>query len=105
MYACQDYDFDYQNHLQSFPARFGIKAALQLSVVSHLVTVGLLALLGASLSLSWPYWAALGVTVILLALEHTLVHPDDLTHINIAFFNINSIISICLFLGILATIL
>ncbi len=105
IYACQDYDFDRQNHLHSFPARFGIKAALQLSIFCHIVTTALLVFLGISLVLTWPYWIALVVSAVLLTMEHVLVRPDDLTHINLAFFNLNSIISICLFLGILAAII
>ncbi len=34
---------------------------------------------------------------LLLAYEHWLVRPDDLTRINVAFFNVNAIISLGLF--------
>ena len=104
IYACQDYDFDRRNHLHSIPARFGLKPALQVSILCHIITVGLLVLLGISLDLSWPFWLALVVTTILLSMEHFLVRPDDFTHLNLAFFNINSVISICLFLGIIGTL-
>jgi 4-hydroxybenzoate polyprenyltransferase len=104
IYACQDYDFDRQFHLHSIPARFGMKFALDLSVFCHLMTLGLLAWLGINLALTWPYWIALLITAFLLSMEHVLVKPDDLSHLNLAFFNINSVISICLFLGILGTL-
>ena len=48
-------------------------------------------------ALGWVYWLAVAAVAILLAWEHWLVRPDDLTRVNIAFFNINSIISIGLF--------
>jgi 4-hydroxybenzoate polyprenyltransferase len=104
IYACQDYDFDRQQHLHSIPARFGLRPALALSAACHVFTVALLAGLGAGLGLAWPFWLALAVTCGLLALEHVLVRPDDLSHLNLAFFNLNSIISICLFVGILGAL-
>jgi 4-hydroxybenzoate polyprenyltransferase len=105
IYACQDYDFDRQQHLHSIPARFGIRPALALSAICHIFTAALLAGLGAGLGLAWPFWLALAVTCGLLALEHTLVRSDDLSQLNLAFFNRNSIISICLFAGILGSLL
>ncbi len=105
IYACQDYDFDRQQHLQSIPARFGLRPALALSAVCHVCTAALLAGMGAGLGLAWPFWVALAVTCGLLALEHVLVRPDDLSHLNLAFFNLNSIISICLLVGILGSLL
>jgi len=40
----------------------------------------------------------------LLIYEHNLVRPDDLSRINVAFFNINSYISVTLFVGVLAAL-
>jgi 4-hydroxybenzoate polyprenyltransferase len=104
IYACQDIDFDRLQHLYSIPACFGISPALILSTLSHAITLFLLFYLGQYLGLSWPYWIAFGITLLLLFLEHLLVKPDNLTHLNLAFFNINSVISICLFLGILGSL-
>jgi 4-hydroxybenzoate polyprenyltransferase len=104
IYACQDYDFDRKNQLHSIPARFGIKAALWISAGCHFVTILLLIALGIIFNFGWPYCLAMVITTILLSLEHILVRPDDLSHLNLAFFNLNSIISICLFLGILGAL-
>ncbi len=41
------------------------------------------------------------IIAMLLVIEHKLVKPDNLDHINIAFFHMNSIISVLLFLGVL----
>jgi 4-hydroxybenzoate polyprenyltransferase len=60
--------------------------------------------LGVLTGLGWPYWLGLVLVAALLAWEHLLVHPDDLSRINLAFFNINSYISITLFLSILFSI-
>lgn len=104
IYACQDTEFDRQAALHAVPARYGIRFALALSILAHALTALLLVGLGLLLSLGWPYWLALVAAVGLLGWEHWLVRPDDLSKINVAFFNLNSIISICLFLGILGAI-
>jgi 4-hydroxybenzoate polyprenyltransferase len=104
IYACQDVQHDRQEGLQSIPARFGIPAALAISAVCHVLTVLLLAGLGLLLGLGWPYWLGLVVAAGLLAWEHVLVHPEDLSRINLAFFNINGYISITLFLAVLGAL-
>ena len=45
----------------------------------------------------WLYWCALAVVTILLIYEHWLVRPDDLTRINVAFFQVNAVLSLGLF--------
>jgi 4-hydroxybenzoate polyprenyltransferase len=105
IYACQDVRFDKSEGLHSIPARFGIPAALRLSVICHVLTIGLLSLLGAVAGLGWPYWIGLVVVLSLLAWEHALVKPGDLSKIDLAFFNINGYISITLFLAMLGALL
>lgn len=104
IYACQDYEFDLQEGLQSIPARFGIPTALQLSSISHVITVVLLAVLGIVSGLLWPYWLGLIIVAGLLTWEHRLVQPDDLSKLGVAFFNINGYISITLFVAILGSL-
>jgi 4-hydroxybenzoate polyprenyltransferase len=104
IYACQDIEVDRQYGLQSIPARFGAPTALILSSACHIITVLLLVILGLFTSLGWPYWIGLFIVAILLVWEHRLVHPYDLSNIDIAFFNINSYISVTLFLAILSAI-
>jgi 4-hydroxybenzoate polyprenyltransferase len=104
IYACQDVPYDQQDGLHSIPARFGIAAALAVSAVSHVITVLLLLALGLLMGLGWPYWVGLFAVAVLLAWEHSLVHPDDLSRVDVAFFNVNSYISITLFLSILGAL-
>lgn len=104
IYACQDIEYDRQEGLQSIPARFGISAALHLSSICHVATIILLVLLGLMTGLIWPYWLGLILVIGLLIWEHLLVHHNDLSRVNIAFFNINSYISLILFLGILGSL-
>jgi 4-hydroxybenzoate polyprenyltransferase len=104
IYACQDYEFDLQENLQSIPVRFGIPAALRLSSISHVITVILLAALGVVSGLTWPYWLGLIIVAGLLIWEHRLVQPDDFSKLGVAFFNINGYISITLFIAILGSL-
>lgn len=104
IYACQDVEIDRQEGLQSIPARFGISVALKLSSICHVITVLLLVNLGLFSDLGWPYWIGLVIVAALLVWEHRMVHPNDLTNIDLAFFNINSYISVTLFLAILTAI-
>lgn len=104
IYACQDVDFDRRSGLHSVPATFGTAAGLWLSAVCHAITLGLLVWLGAATELIWPYWLGLVVVAGLLAYEHWVVRPDDLSRINLAFFNINGTISLTLLASVLAAL-
>lgn len=100
IYACQDVEFDRQAGLHAIPARFGIRRALQVAAVSHLLTVLLLVLLGVVSGLGWVYWLGVVVVAALLWYEHSLVQPDDLSKLGVAFFNINGYISVAIFLAV-----
>lgn len=105
IYACQDVEFDRQEGLYAVPAKYGISTALRLSSACHILTGLLLVGLGWSLHLGFLYWVGTIVTLGLLAYEHVLVTPNDLSRLNFAFFNLNSVISITLFLGTLGALL
>ncbi len=98
IYACQDYDADIQAKLHSVPAKFGIPGALRIAAVCHMLTIVFLACLPLVYPLfGWIYWAGVAVVAVLLAYEHFLVRPDDLSRVNAAFFNVNAVISLGLF--------
>jgi 4-hydroxybenzoate polyprenyltransferase len=97
IYACQDADFDRQAQLRSVPAALGVLGALRLAAACHLATLVLLAalpLLCPQVPLGWIYGSGVAFVAALLVYEHLLVRPDDLTRVNVAFFNINAVISI-----------
>ena len=104
IYACQDVDFDRQTGLHAIPARFGIRRGLQVAAASHVLTVALLVVLGITSSLGWVYWLGVAIVAVLLRYEHTLVKPDDLSKLGLAFFNINGYISIAIFLATLLAV-
>ena len=98
IYACQDVDFDKKNRLHSVPARLGVAGALRLAAVCHLGSVMLLYTLAWVFpAFGWIYLAGVTAITALLIYEHYLVRPDDLSRVNRAFFNVNAIISVGLF--------
>jgi 4-hydroxybenzoate polyprenyltransferase len=101
IYACQDVEFDRRAGLHSFPARFGVAAALHAARVCHLLTVAAFVLLGLTTGLGWLYWAGIVVVAGLFVYEHALVSPDDLSRLDVAFFNVNGYIAVILFAAVL----
>jgi 4-hydroxybenzoate polyprenyltransferase len=97
LYALQDIEFDRQYGLYSIPRRFGVSKSLILSRVFHIATFAFLILTGLIFSLNYLYWIGLLIVFALLVYEHSLVKSDDLSKLNIAFFNMNGYISITIF--------
>ena len=94
LYACQDVAFDTSAGLHSIPKKFGVGRALLIARGMHLLMVALLVWLAVSFHLAWPAWAGIAVVAALLAYEHSLVHPNDLSKMNAAFFTVNGYISL-----------
>ncbi|HEU0047471.1 MAG TPA: UbiA family prenyltransferase, partial [Nitrososphaera sp.] len=100
IYACQDVEFDRRKNLFSIPKHFGIGAALRVSLGLHglmlLFLFGLFFIEG----LSWISLIGISVVGCLLAYEHSLVRPNDLSRVNAAFFTVNGCISVLLLLAV-----
>lgn len=105
LYACQDIDFDRKYGLNSLPQAYGVRPALLLSRVFHLFMLALLVLLVVIFGLGKI--AILGVVAValLLAYEHSLVSPSNLSKLNAAFFTMNGVISIVFFLFVAGDLL
>lgn len=101
LYACQDASFDREHGLNSVPAALGLRGAMVLSAALHVGTMAALLALPAAVPLGWPY--AVGLVAIggVLAYEHWIVRPDDLSRIDKAFFDLNGYVSL-LFLAFVA---
>lgn len=97
-YALQDVDFDRQQGLHSIPARLGTARAILVGKIFHGLMVALLALLPLGVPLGWIYYLGLFVVCCLIAYEHQLVKPDDLSKLDAAFFNMNGYISVTIFI-------
>ncbi len=97
IYSCQDVQFDQREPLYSIPKRFGIKFALWISAILHLAMLCILGFLFWREGLGLVSYLGLSVVGLLLAYEHSLVRPTDLSRVNTAFFTINGWIGILLF--------
>ena len=103
LYSCMDVKFDRENNLKSIPQRFGVENALRIAFASHvLMILFLVVLLQFVAELGILYSVGVFIVAGLLIYEHSLVKPDDLSKINIAFFNMNGIISIGLMFFVIA---
>ena len=98
IYACQDVEFDQRVGLHSLPAKAGIARALEISLLLHILMIGLLVWLARLVGLGWIAYGGLGIVTALLGYEHSLVKPNDLSKINAAFFTVNGYIGILLLL-------
>ncbi len=101
IYACQDIQVDRRENLHSVPARFGVATALTLARLNHALTILLLAVLGIVAALGWPYWLGWVIVAALLAYENAIVTPNDLSRVNMAFFNVNGYVSVLVFVSAL----
>ena len=98
IYACQDAEFDIEMRLRSLPARFGVAGALKIAAACHFGMVLLLAAVPWVYdAFGWIYYAGVAAIAALLIYEHRLVRPDDLARVNRAFFQVNAVVSIGLF--------
>jgi 4-hydroxybenzoate polyprenyltransferase len=104
IYACQDTEFDRAARLHSVPARWGNAVALRVARLSHAITIGLLGVAGLVMRLGGVYWIGLAIVAALLIYEHALVKPNDLSKVDIAFFNVNGYISITIFVATLVAL-
>lgn len=98
IYACQDYDFDRQAGIHSIPARFGLTNALVIAKGMHIIAPLLLLGVAVLLKLGWLYLIGLVIAAVILYYEHRLVKPNDLSKLNAAFFNMNGILSVVMFI-------
>lgn len=94
IYALQDEEFDRSLGLNSIPTKLGKSRALMLSNLLHVLSAGLVILAAYQLEAHWLHWIGVAVFVALLFYQHTLVKPNDLSRVNLAFFTTNGIASV-----------
>jgi 4-hydroxybenzoate polyprenyltransferase len=94
IYALQDEEFDKSQNLYSIPALLGKKKALHVSQAAHIISALCIVAAGVFSHFGIIYWIGAAVFASLLVYQHSLVKPDDLSKVNIAFFTTNGIASI-----------
>lgn len=105
IYALQDFEFDKKHGLHSFPAKFGKRASLWTTRVLHLLTLAAWLMAGRHEQLGLVYWIGMVFVAGFLIREHWLVARHDLARIQEAFFTMNAIVSVAIFLAVLTDIL
>ena len=102
IYSLQDEDFDRSLNLYSMPVVMGKKKALNVSMFLHLIAVIFLVIAGSTLPFGWIYWIGTIAFALMILYQHSLVKPNDLSKVNIAFFTTNGIASL-IFAGFTVT--
>jgi len=97
IYACQDHDYDRSHGLHSLPRYFGVRNALVIARLFHIVMIGLLVAVIVTFGLGKFAFMGLFFVTALLLYEHMLVRHDDLSKLNAAFFTMNGVISVVFF--------
>lgn len=100
-YALQDEAFDRAAGLHSAVVRFGRARSIVLAKLLHGVAILALIWLGWASGLGWAYYTGVAIGAAILAWEHRLVRPNDLSRLDAAFFTANGIVSVVVFLGAL----
>ncbi len=93
LYACEDLEFDRAEGLRSVPAALGLRGAMTVSLLSHVVAVGALVAVGLVARLGAFWYGTVAAIAALLAYEHAIVKPHDLGRVNRAFFHVNAAVS------------
>ena len=94
IYALQDVDFDRSQKLNSIPAALGLKGALIVSTLLHIVSATLIISAGFYGHFHPLYWVGVVIFISLLTYQHLIVKPGDLSRVNMAFANTNGVASI-----------
>ncbi|NJD76064.1 MAG: 4-hydroxybenzoate octaprenyltransferase [Candidatus Methanoperedens sp.] len=105
IYSLLDLDFDRKNRLYSVPSFFGVKNALLLSFVSHVLMLVFLLGLMYVLDLGVIFKVGLVIIAALIWYEHTLVRADNFMNIPVAFFNVNAAVSLSMLVFTVADVL
>jgi 4-hydroxybenzoate polyprenyltransferase len=102
IYALQDEEFDRSNDLYSMPSWLGKARALRVSEFLHLLSTACVVAAGFYGPFGVAYWIGIAVFVVMLIYQHTIVKPNDLRRVNLAFMTANGIASV-VFAGFVIT--
>ena len=94
IYALQDIDFDQSQNLYSIPSTVGKIKALRVSELLHLLSAACVIAAGVHGNFHWIYWIGIAVFTGMLVYQHSIVKPNDLSKVNIAFMTANGIASV-----------
>ncbi|MBI1344148.1 MAG: 4-hydroxybenzoate octaprenyltransferase [Terrimonas sp.] len=102
IYALQDEDFDRENDLYSIPASLGKKKALRIAAILHFLSFACIIIAGLVGLFGGLYWVGVGIFTLMLLYQHSLVKPNDLSRVNLAFMTANGIASVVFAIFVIA---
>ncbi len=105
IFALQDIDFDQSQKLYSIPAVLGKKKALLVSELLHVFSALFIVGAGFVGAFSWMYWLGVLFFMGMLIYQHSIVKPNDLSKVNIAFMTANGIASVVFAILVIADLL
>lgn len=94
IYALQDVEFDRSQNLYSIPAWLGKEKALHVSELLHLLSAASVVAAGRLGHFGVLYWIGVLIFIGCLVYQHSIVKPNDLRRVNIAFMTMNGIASV-----------
>ena len=94
IYALQDEEFDKSQQLYSIPAWLGKAKALRVSEFLHLLSTAAIVFAGYYGNFGWLYWIGIAIFVLMLGYQHSIIKPNDLRRVNLAFMIANGIASV-----------
>jgi 4-hydroxybenzoate polyprenyltransferase len=102
IYALQDEEFDKTNKLYSIPAWLGKVKALRISELLHVLSAVCVLFAGWLGNFGWLYWIGSAIFIGMLVYQHSIVKPNDLKRVNIAFMTANGIASVVFAIFVIA---
>jgi 4-hydroxybenzoate polyprenyltransferase len=102
IYALQDEEFDKTNNLYSIPAWLGKAKALRVSELLHVLSAACVLFAGWLGNFGWLYWIGAAIFIGMLIYQHSIVKPNDLKRVNIAFMTANGIASVVFAIFVIA---
>lgn len=102
IYALQDIDFDQSQKLYSIPSTVGKSKALRVSELLHVLSAACVITAGMYGHFHFLYWIGIAVFIGMLLYQHSIVKPNDLSKVNIAFMTANGIASVVFALFVIA---
>jgi 4-hydroxybenzoate polyprenyltransferase len=105
IYALQDEEFDRSQKLYSIPAALGKANALRISQILHVSSIIFVLLAGLYGAFGWLYWIGVAFFAGMLVYQHSIVKPNDLRRVNLAFMTANGIASVVFAVFVISDIL
>lgn len=105
IYGCQDVGFDKQHGLHSMPVRFGVAGALFISKLMHTLSIICFVIVGYLLHMQFIYYVGVLLAALVLAYQHHIVSPGDLSKVTQRYFMRNGLVGIALLFFTLVSVL